>query len=130
MWELDHKEGWAPKNLCFGIVVLMKTLESPLVCKEIQLVNSKENNPRIFIGSTDAETPILCSSGAKSWLIGKDPDAGKDWKQKDKGAAEDEMVIKDHQLNGHESEQTPGDSEKQGSLACCSPWDSKESDMT
>ena len=125
MWQLDHKEGWAPKNLYFGTVVLKKTLESPLVCKEIQLVNSKENNPRIFIGRTDGEAPILCPPGAKSWLIGKDPDAGKDWKQKDKGAAEDEMVIEDHQLSGHESEQTLGDSEKQGNLACCSPWDRK-----
>ena len=93
MWELDHKEGWEPKNWCFWIVVLEKTLESPLDCKEIQPVNPKGNQSWIFIGRTDAETeiPILWPPEAKSWLIGKDPDAEKDWRQEEKGAAENEM---------------------------------------
>ena len=93
MWELDHKEGWAPKNWCFQIVVLVKTLESPLDNKEIKSVNPKENQPWIFIGRIDieAETPILWPPDVKNWLIGKDPDAGKDWVQEE-GVAEDEMV--------------------------------------
>ena len=93
MWELDHKEGWAPKNWCFRIVMLEKTLESPLNCKEIKPVNPKGNQPWIFIGRTDAEAaaPILWPPDSKSWLIRKDPDAGKDWGQ-EKEAAEDEMV--------------------------------------
>ena len=122
MWELDHKDGWVPKNWCFLIVVLEKTLESPLDCKEIKPVNPKGNQPWIFIGRTDAEAPILWSPDSKNQLIGKDPDAGKDWRQKEKGAAEDEMVGWHHRLSGHEFEQTLGDSEGQGSLACCSPW--------
>ena len=91
MWELDYKESWVPKNWCFWTVVLEKTLESPLDCKEIQLVNSKGNQSWIFIGRTDvdAETPILWPPDAKSWLIWKDPDAGKDWRWKEKGATED-----------------------------------------
>ena len=91
MWELDYKEGWAPKSWCFWTVVLEKTLESPLNCKEIQPVHPKENQSWIFIGRTDAEaeTPILWPPDAKNWFIGKDPDAGKDWRQKEKGAAED-----------------------------------------
>ena len=94
MWELDHKEGWVLKNWCFWTVVLEKTLESPLDCKEIQPVNPKGNQPWIFIGRTDAEaeTPILWPPDEKTWLIGKDPDAGKDWGQKEKGTTEDEMV--------------------------------------
>ena len=94
MWELDHKEGWAPKNWCFPIVVLEKTLESPLDCKEIQPVNTKGNQPWIFTGRTDAEAeaPIVLPPDAKSRLIGKDPNAGKDWRQQEKGAAEDETV--------------------------------------
>ena len=94
MWELDRKESWAPKNWCFRIVVLGKILESPLDCKEIKPVNPKENQPWIFIGNNDieAETLIICPPDAKSWLIGKDLDAGKDWRQKQKRAAEDEMV--------------------------------------
>ena len=92
MWELDHKEGWAPKNWCFQIVVLKKTRESPLDSTEIKPVNSKENEPGIFIGRTDAKASILWPPGAKSWLIGKDPDAGKDWKQKEKKVAEDEII--------------------------------------
>ena len=91
MWELDHKEAWAPKNWCFWTVVLEKTLESLLDCKEIKPVNPKRNQPWIFIGRTDAETeaPILWPSDVKSRLNGKDPDAGKDWKQEDKGMTED-----------------------------------------
>ena len=88
MWELDHKEGWALKNWCFWIVVLEKTLESPLDCKEIKLVNLKGNQPWIFIGRTDAEAPILWPPDGKSWLIGKGPDAGKNWRQKEKWVAE------------------------------------------
>ena len=113
MWALDHKEGWVSKNWCFWTVVLKKTLESPLDCKEIKPVNPKGNQPWIFIGRTDAEAeaPILWPLKAKSWLIGKDPDSGKDWGQEEKGATEDEVVGWHHQVNGHESEQTPGDSE-------------------
>ena len=91
MSELDRKESWGPKNWRFRIVVLEKTLESPLDCKEITLVNPKGNQPWIFIERTDAEAPILWPPDAKSWLTGKDPDAGKEWRQKEKGLAEDEM---------------------------------------
>ena len=130
MWDLDHKEGWVPKNWCFLTVVLEKTLESPLDCKEIQPVYPKGNQLWISIRRTDAEAeaPILWPSDAKSWLIRKDPDAGKNWRQKEKGMTEDEMVGWHHRLNGHEFEQTPGDGEGQGSLVCCSPWVHKESD--
>ena len=95
MWELDHKEGWEPKNWWFQIVVLEKTLESPLDSKEIKLVNPKGNQPWIPIGRTDAEAeaPILWPRAVKSWLIWKDLDAGKDWGQEEKGATEDKMVI-------------------------------------
>ena len=89
IWELDHKEGWAPKNWCFQIVVLEKTLESPLDSKEIKPINPKGNQPWIFIERADAEALILWPPDAKSWLIGKDPDAGEDWRQKEKGATED-----------------------------------------
>ena len=132
MWELDHKESWAPKNWCFWTVVLEKTLESPLDCKEIQLVHPKGNQSWIFIGRTDAkaEAPILWPPDVKSWLIWKDPDAGKDWRQEKKGMTEDEMVGWHHWLNGHEFEQAPGVADGQGSLACCSQWGHKESDMT
>ena len=130
IWVLDHKEGWTSKNWCTQIVVLEKTLESPLDCKEIKPVNPKGNQPWIFIGRTDAEAPILWPPDAKSWLIGKDPDAGKDWRQEEKGVTEDEMVGWHQWLTGHEIEQSPGDSEGQGSLACCSSWGHKESDMT
>ena len=128
MWELDHKENWVPKDWCFPTMVLRKTLESPLASKEIKPFNPG-NQPWIFIGRTDTETLILCPPYVKSWLIGKDPDAGKDWGQVKKGAPEDKMVGWYHQLNGHEFEQTPGDSEGQGSWGCYSPWDCKESDM-
>ena len=129
MWELDYKEGWAPKNWCFWTVVLEKTLESPLNCTEIKPVHPKGNQPWIFIGRTDAgaETPVLRPPNAKSWIIRKDPDAGKDRRQ-EKGMTEDEMVGWDHRLNGHEFEQALGDGKGQGSLACCSPWGHKESD--
>ena len=131
MWELDYKENWVPKNWCFWTVVLEKTLESPLDCKEIQPVHSKGDQSWVFIGRTDvvAETLILWSPDAKSWLIWKDPDAVKVCGQ-EKEVTEDEMVGRHHQLNGHEFEQTPGYSEGQGSLACCSPCGCKESDMT
>ena len=94
MWELNHKEGWAPKNQCFLIVLLEETLENPLDCKEIKLVNPKGNQPWKFTGRTDAEAeaPILWPPDAKSWLIRKDPNAGKDWGQEEKGATEDKMV--------------------------------------
>ena len=123
MWELDCKESWVPKNWCFWTEVLEKTLESPLDCKEIQPVKPKGNQSWIFIGRTDAEaeTPIFWPSYVKNWLIGKDPDAGKDWRQKEKGMAKDEMVGWHHGFDGHEFEQAPGDGEGQGSLACCSP---------
>ena len=127
MWELDHKEGWVPKNWCFWTVVLEKTLESPLDSKEIQPVHTKGNQPWIFIGRTDAKAkaPILWLTDAKNWLIGKDPDAGKSWGREEKEATEDEMAGWHHWLNGHEFEQTQGDGERQGSLACCSPWGSQ-----
>ena len=123
MWELDHKEAWAPKNWCFWTVVLEKTLESPLDCKEIKLVNPKGNQSWIFIGRTDAkaEVLILWPPDVKNWLLRKDPDAGKDWRQEEKGMTEDEMVGWHHWLHEHEFEQTLGDGEGQGSLACCSP---------
>ena len=110
MWELEHKEGWALKNWCFWTVVLEKTLESPLDCKEIKLVHPNGNQSWMFIGRTDAEakTPILWPPDVKNWLIGKDPDAGKDWRQEEKGTTEDEMVGCHHQLDGHEFEQALG----------------------
>ena len=106
MWELDHKEGWALKNWCFWTVVLEKTLESPLDCKEINPVHRKGNQSWVFIGRTDAEaeTPILWPPDAKNWVTGKDPNAGKDWRQEEKGMSEDEMVGRHHWLSGHEFE--------------------------
>ena len=132
MWELDCEENWAPKNWCFWTVVLEKTLESPLGCKEIKLVNCKGNLSWIFIGRTDAEAEasVLWSPNSKNWLIGKDPDDGKDWRQEGKEMTEDEMVGWHHQLDGHEFEQTPGIRDGQGGLMCCSPWGRKELDMT
>ena len=110
MWELEYKESCAPKNWCFLTVVLEKTLKSPLDCKEIQLVHPKGNQSWIFIGrtNTEAETPLLWPPDIKNWLIGKDPDARKDWRWEEKGTTEDEMVGWHHQLNGHEFEWTPG----------------------
>ena len=130
MWELDYKESWAPKNWCFWTVVLETTLESPLDCKEIQPVHPKGTQSWIFIGKTEAETPILWPPDGKNWHIDKDPDAGKDWRREEKGMTEDEMVGWHHWLKGHEFELTPGDREGQGSLACCSPWGHKEPDTT
>ena len=129
MWELNHIEGRG-LNWCFQIVVLEKILESPLDCKEIKPANPKGNQPWIFIRRTDAraEAPELWLPNVKCWFIGKDPDAGKDWRQEEKGTAEDEIVIWHHQLNGHEFKQTPGDNKGQGSLTCCSPWACKELD--
>ena len=123
MWELDHKDGWAPINRCFQIVALEKTLESPLDSK-IKPVSPKGNQSWIFIGriGAEAEAPIFWPPDMKSWFIGKDPDAGKDQRQKEKGVAEDEMVRWHHWLNGQEFEQTLGDSGRQSSLVCCSPW--------
>ena len=124
MWELDHKASWAPKNWCFSTVVLEKTLESPLDCKEIQPHHPKGNQSWVFIGRTDAEaeTPILWPPDAKNWLIGKDPEAGKDWRREEKGTTEGEMAGWHLQALG------VGDG--QGGLACCSPWGCKESDTT
>ena len=120
-WRIDAFELW-----------LEKTFESPLDCKEIKQVNHKGDQSWIFIGRTDAEAEalILWPSDGKNWLIGKDPDAGKDWRQEEKGTTEDEMVGWHHWLNGHEFEQALGVSDGQGSLPCCSPWDCKESDTT
>ena len=131
MWELDYKESWAPRNWCFWTVVLEKTLESPLDCKEIQPVHPKGNQYWIFIGRTDAEaeTPVLCPPDAKNQLIGKDPDTEKDWRR-EKMTTVDEMVGWHHQLDGHEFEQAPGVDDGQRSLACWSLWGGKESDMT
>ena len=132
MWELDYKEGWAPKNWCFWTVVLEKTLGSPLDCKEIQPVHPKGDQSWMFIGGTDveAQTPILWPPDVKSWLIWKDPDAGKDWGQEDKGMTEDEMVGWHHRLDGHGFAWTLGVGDGQGGLACCGSWGRKESDTT
>ena len=132
IWELDNKKGSALKNWCLQAVVLEKTLESPLDCKEIQPVNNKGNQSWIFIGRTGAkvEAPKPWPPDSKSQLIGKDSDAGKDRRQEKKGITEDEMVERHHWLNGHEFEQTWGNRDGQGSLACCSPWGCKESDRT
>ena len=126
--ELDHKEGWMQKNWYPQTVVLEKTLESTLGNKEIKPANLKGNQPWIFTGKTDAaaEAPILWPPDAKSWLIGNDPGAGKDWGQEEKGATEDEMFGWYCQLNEHEFEHR----ERQRRLACCSPWGHKELDMT
>ena len=131
MWELNYKESWVLQNWCFWTVVLEKTLESPLGCKKIKPVNPKGNQSWIFIGRTDAEadTPILWPPDAKNWLIGKHPDVGKDWRQV-KGMTEDEMIGWHHRFDGHEFEQALGVGDGQGSLVCCSPWGSKESDTT
>ena len=122
----------APTNWCFQTVLVEKTLESSLDSKEIKPVNPKGNQPWIFIGRTDAEAeaPIFWPPDAKSQLIGKDPDAGKDWRQEEKGTTEDEMVGWHHWLKRHEIKQTPGDGEGQGRLVWYSPWCCKELDMT
>ena len=127
MWELDYKESWAPKNWCFWNVVLEKTLESPLDCKEIQPVHPEGNQSWIFIWRTDAETEasILWPHDAKNWLTGKDHDDRQDWRQEEKGTTEDETFGWHHQNDGHEFEQAWGVGDGQGSLACCSPWGHK-----
>ena len=126
MWELDCEKSWAPKNWYFWTVVLKKTLESPLDCKEIQPINPKGNQSWVFIGRTDAETPILWPPYVKNWFIGKESNAGRGWGQEEKGMTEDEMAGWHHQLDGHEFEWTPGVSDVQGGLACCDSWVRKE----
>ena len=128
MWELDYKESWVQNNWWFWTVVLVKTLESPLDCKEIQPVHPKGDQSWVFIGGFDveAETSILWPPDVKSWLIWEDPDAGKDWRQEEKGMIEDEMFGWHHQLNGHGFGWTLGVGDGQGGLACCSSWGCKE----
>ena len=131
--ELDYnKESWAPKNWCFWTVVLEKTLESSLDFKEIKSINPKGNQPWIFIGRTDveAEAPILWPSDVKRWLIGKDPDAGKDWRQEKKGTTEDEIVGWHHRVNGHEFDQALVDGEGQGTWCVLVHGGHKELHMT
>ena len=132
MWELDYKESWVPKNWCFWTVVLEKTLQSPLDCKEIQLVHPKGDQSRVFFGGTDvkAETPVLWPPDAESWFIWKDPDAGKDWGQEEKRMTEDEMVGWHQWLDGHGFGCSSGVDDGQGGLACCSSWGHKELDTT
>ena len=127
MWRLDHKESWVLKNWYFWTVVLEKTLESPLDCKEIQPVHPKGDQCWMFIWRTDAkaETPVLWPPHAKSWLIGKDSNAGRDWGQEKKGTTEDEMTGWHHRLDGHEFEWTPSVDDGQGGLACCNSWGRK-----
>ena len=130
MWDLDCEESWALKNWCFWTMVLQKTLESPLDCKEIQPAHSEGDQSWVFIGRTDAkvETPIIRPPHAKSWLIGKDPDGGKDWRQEE-GTKEDKRVGWHHRLDGLEFEWTAGVGVGQGGLACCNSWGCKELDM-
>ena len=132
LWELDCEESWTMKNWCFWTVVLKKTLVSPLDCKEIQPVHPKGNQSWVFTGGTDGEagTPVLWPPDAKNWFIGKDPDAGKDWRQEEKGTVEYEIVGWQHWLNGHEFEQALGVGDGHGSLVCCSPWGHKVLDTT
>ena len=128
MWELDYKESWALQNQCFWTVVLKKTLESPLDCKEIQPVHPQGDQSWVFIGriNIEAETPILWPPDAKSWLIWKGPDAGKDWEQEEKGTTEDEMVGWHHWVDWYEFGWIPGVGDGQGDLACCDLWGRKE----
>ena len=132
MWELIYKESWEQKNRSFWTVVLEKTLESPLKCKEIQPVHSEEDQPWNFFGRNDvkAETPVLWLPHVKSRLIGKDSDAGTDWGQEEKGTTKDEVAGWHHWLDGRESEWTPGVGDGQGVLACCDSWGRKELDTT
>ena len=132
MWELDCEEGWAPNNWCFWNVLLEKTLESPLDCKEIQLIHSEGDQSWVFFGRNDtkAETSVPRPPHAKSWLIGKDSDAGRDWGQEEKEMTEDEMAGWHHWLDGCESEWTLGVGDGQGGLARCSSWGCKELDTT
>ena len=132
MWELDCEESWALKNWCFWTVVLEKTLASSLNCKAIQSVYPKGDQSWVFIGRTDteAETPVLWPPHAKSWLIGKDHDARRDWGQEEKGTTEDEMAGWYHRLDAHEFWWTPGVGDGQGGLACCDSWGCKDWDTT
>ena len=132
MRELDCEESWVPKNWCFWTVVLEKTLESPLDCKEIQPVHSKGDQSWVFFGRSNAkaETPILWPPHVKSWLIGKDSDAGRDWGQEEKGTTEDEMAEWHHRLDGHESGWTPRVGDGQVGLVCYDSWGRRESDTT
>ena len=130
MWELNHKRGWALKNWCFWTALLKKTLEDPLDSKDIKQIKPKGNQPWIFIGRNDAEAPVLWPPDASSWLIGKDPDAGKDWGQVEKAATEDEIVVWHYQLNGQEFKQIMGEGEGYGSVTCCSPRGWKSLDST
>ena len=132
MWELDHKKGWAPKNWCFWTVVLEKAPESPLDFKEIKSVNPKEISPEYSLEGVMLKLTLQYFGRLiwKNWLIGKDPDAGTDWRQEEKGTTEDEMAGWHHGLNGHEFEQAPWVGDGQAGLACCSPWGRKESDTT
>ena len=131
-WELNCEESWPLKNWCFWTVVLEKTLESPLDCKEVQPVHPKGVQSWVFIARTDAkaETPIFWPPHAKSWLIGKDPDARRHWGQEEKGTTEDEMAGWHHQLNGHESGWTLGVGDGQGGLVCCDSWGHEELNTT
>ena len=129
MWELDYKEDWMLQNWCLWTVVL-KTLESPLDCKEVQPVHPKGNQPWVFIGRTDAETPILWPPDVKNRVIRKDPDVGKEWRWEEKGMTEDELFGWHRWLDGHEFEPTLGVGDGQESLVCCSPWGRKELDTT
>ena len=132
MWDLDCEEGWALKNWCLWIVVLEKTLESPMDCKEIQPVHSEGDQSWVFFGRThaEAEAPVLWPPHAKSWLIGKDSDARRDWWQEEKGMTEDEMAGWHHRIDGREFEWTPRVGDGQGGLACCNSWGRKELDTT
>ena len=131
MWELDCEESWAPKNWCLNCGVGEDSWDS-LDCKEIQPVHPKGDQSWVFFGRSDAkaETPVLWPPHAKSWLIGKDSDAGRDCGQEEKRMTEDEMAGWHHWLDGHESEWTPGVGDGQWGLACCSPWGRKDLDMT
>ena len=132
MWELGYKESWALKNWCFWTVMLEKTLESPLDCKEIHPVHPKGDQSWVFIGRTDAEveTPLFWPPDVKSWLIGKDRDARKDWGQEEKGTTEDEMVGRHHRLDGPGFGWILGIGDGQGCLVCYNSWGHKESDIT
>ena len=130
MWELDYKESWALKNWCFWTVVLEKTLESPLDYKEIQPVHL-EISPEYSLEGLMLKLKLQhWSPDVKSWLIGKDPDAGKDWRREEKGMPEDEMVGWHHRQDRHEFQQAPKIGNEQGSLGCCRPWGRNKSDMT
>ena len=129
MWELDGKGNWAPKNDAFELCCWRKFLRVPCTARRSNQWILKEISPEYSLNA-EAEAPILWPPNEKNWFLGKDPDAGKDWRWEEKGMTEDEMVGWHHQLNGHEFEQASGDGDGQGSLACCSPWGYKESNMT